>query len=78
MEIRKICEYCGNTSGIIDHRGGCISCGAYLVETPKQESKKLTPFIFLDYDASTPRYDYLGASGGYVLSPYELREAMGV
>lgn len=23
------CEYCGNTSGKKDGRGGCISCGAY-------------------------------------------------
>ena len=30
MKLRQKCTYCGNTSGILDDKGGCISCGAFL------------------------------------------------
>lgn len=29
------CEYCGNTSGLVDGRGKCITCGAALPKTEK-------------------------------------------
>lgn len=30
MKLRQKCEYCGNTSGKLDDKGGCITCGAFL------------------------------------------------
>ena len=30
MKLRQKCLYCGNTSGKLDDKGGCISCGAFL------------------------------------------------
>ena len=37
--VELVCYHCGNTSGLVDSRGMCISCGAELEEkrddTPK-------------------------------------------
>lgn len=31
-----MCEYCGNTSGMVDQRGGCIACGAPIIYVGKR------------------------------------------
>lgn len=52
-DIKKYCEYCGNTSGLIDSYGMCISCGGNLSEVKTQQ-----PHEILDYSL-----DYSGISG---------------
>jgi len=50
METSKIvdledCEYCGNTSDIVDSRGCCPACGA----KRKKKEKKVFPSMRVEY-----------------------------
>ena len=38
MKLRQKCAYCGNTSGKLDDKGGCITCGAFLSLDIEEES----------------------------------------
>lgn len=43
MKLGQKCMYCGNTSGKLDDKGGCISCGAFLPLVPEEEEVVAPP-----------------------------------
>lgn len=47
MKLRQKCAYCGNTSGKLDDRGGCITCGAFL-SLDVEENLVVPPIVVCD------------------------------
>ena len=44
------CDYCGNTSGLLDERGNCVSCGAVMPIQNRNERHIPSPFAEPSFD----------------------------
>ena len=61
MKSQTKCPYCGNTSGKLDSRGGCISCGG---QFQKQDVEQEIPWERLNRSGSCYPIDrFIGESG---------------